>query len=379
MILALALSTGCVHEVNLRVLEPADVALPSDVQRIAVLNRSRPKNVGQGVLDTLEGAATGEAPGMDRQGSDAAVRGMVELLQESPRFDAVMPLLDRDQLASDIFDKELRAGQVRRICRQHGCDALVSLDAFDSDTIVGFDSHTVTETDSQGREVNVLMHDAVRDTSVLSSWRTYYVRENSILDEVRGVRNARSWSGEGRTRAAALATLADPYDTARAVGWDAGYQYARRIAPLYTIVERSYYGGGDARLKEAKRHVKADDWEGAAGIWEGMLEDEDRKMRGKARYNMAVFHEVRGELYPARRVAKRAAVELGNGRSRNYVYALERRLADRKELNRQMTPDTPDPIPVHPAERDDVPLAVPAPMPAPPPNSDSGGRLERPQ
>ncbi|MCB9674998.1 MAG: hypothetical protein H6737_07770 [Alphaproteobacteria bacterium] len=370
MFMLLALLAGCQHDVNLRVLRPADVTLPADVQRIAVLNRSRPGNTGQGVLDTIEGIVTGEAPGMDREGSTAAVHGVVDVLRDSPRFDAAIPLVDQSRFPSDIFDKPLTRSQVKQICRQNQCDALVALDAFDTDSVVSFSSHTQTETDDHGREINVVVHDAVRDTRVVTSWRLYYAKDGTVLDEVRDYSNGRSWSATGRTRAAAAASLANPYDTARVVGSTTGRVYGQRIAPLYVWVDRIYYGGSDPRFKEAKRHAKANDWKGAKRIWEKMVKDDKRRVRGKALYNLALIAEIDGDLFEARRLAKKAAVQLANGQSRSYVRILDRRIADEQRLNAQMAPPPPPAPkpgrPVHPAERDE-PLALPADTPEPKP------------
>jgi len=384
MMILLALLAGCVHDVNLSVLQPADVTLPADIDAIAVLNRSRPKNFGQGVLDTIEGALTGEAIGMDREGSRAAVFGVVDVLRDSPRYDAIIPLVDQSRFPSDIFDRPLTRPQVREICRQNGCDALIALDAFDSDTVVSFDTHTETETDSQGREINMLVYDAYRETNVVSSWRLYHGKSGKVLDEVRDYRAGRSWSASGRTQRLAESALANPWDTARIVGTDSGRVYGARIAPTYVLISRTYYGSGDPRLKEARRYVRADDWVGAQRIWEGMVDDSDRKIRGKALYNLALAHEVNGQLFQARKLAKKAAVALSNGRSRGYVAKLDWRIQDQRRLDQQMSQEpAPQPRGTRPAQpsQGDAPLAVPADEPASAPRTRPQPRppMERPR
>ncbi len=391
----LLLLTGCKHHVNLEVLQPADVTLPAHIDRIAVLDRSRPKNTGQGVLDTIEGALTGEAPGADREGARSAVYGVVDTLSESPRYEAVIPLVDRDRFPPDIFDKPLTRGQVKEICRQNGCDALVALDAFDSDSIVSFDTHTEKDTDSQGRSLTVLMHDAYRDTNVVSSWRLYDARNGQVLDEVRDYRRGDSWSASARTRAAAVASLANIYDTTRIVGSSSGRVYGARIAPLYVYVSRDYFGRKE--FKEARRHVQAGDWKGAEKRWEKLSKSSDPKVKGRALYNLALAHEVRGELYPARKLAKQAAIQLGTRHSRRYIRVLDYRISQRKRVSEQMQRE--DPAPVHPRANDeDRPLALPEteqpsnqrppkpslrpkpkPKPQPQPQPQPNGGLTRPR
>ena len=58
-VVLVALATGCMPKTSLEVLRPADVALPPHIEKLAVIDRSRPANLGQGVLGTLEGLVTG--------------------------------------------------------------------------------------------------------------------------------------------------------------------------------------------------------------------------------------------------------------------------------------------------------------------------------
>jgi hypothetical protein len=368
----LVLLSGCKHHINLEVLQPADVTLPKHIDRIAVLDRSRPKNTGQGVMDTIEGIFTGEAPGADRQGARSAVFGVVDVLNESPRYTSVVPLVDRDRFPPDIFDKPLTRGQVKEICRQNGCDALVALDAFDSDSVVTFDTHVEKETDSNGRELTILMHDAVRDTNVVSSWRLYDARDGTVLDEMRDFRRGQSWSASARTQAAAAASLANIYETTQIVGATSGQVYGSRIAPLYIWVSRDYFGRGD--FKEARRYVQVADWDGAEQRWNELAKSSDPKIKGRALFNLALRYEVAGQLNRARKTAREAAVLLGTRHSRRYIDTLDWRIRERQRLNRQM--EREDPGPVHPRANDaEQPLAIPEGTPAPAPGSPG---LQRP-
>jgi hypothetical protein len=105
-------------------------------------------------------------------------------------------------------------------------------------------------------------------------------------------------------------------------------------------------------MKEAKNHVKARNWPGAADLWRQVAKEADPKLRGKAEYNLALFNEVEGRLRVALDRAKEAAVDLPKGRTRRYVGVLERRLADQMRLKEQMkvAEEKPAPKRVHPSE-----------------------------
>ncbi|MBT3218722.1 MAG: hypothetical protein HN348_06490 [Proteobacteria bacterium] len=356
---------GCVPRAYISVLEPADVALPNHIETLAVMDRSRPANAGQGILGTIEGALTGEAIGADREAGREAVRGLVETVEASPRFEVVVPPFDRSE--SNLFDRELSWKTVRRICKDYDAQALVSLEALDSDSWVQEDSYVETDTDDHGREVRRKVFTAQRETRIMSAWRVYDVRDDSLLDDLRDYAMADTWEAEGHNPAEARQHLPPLFDTVVSVGYESGLAYGRRIAPTWVNVQRSYFGGGDPRMVEAKRHVKADDWEGAESLWREITKEADPKMRGKAEFNTALALEVRGKLHKALEMAKKAAVDLHNFRSRNYITILEMRILDQQRLRDQMA--TPKPKPEQ----------IPGPHPTPDLAVPADDRLERPE
>ena len=348
-VLAVVVS-GCVPTVGLQVLKPADVALPADVQTIAVIDRSRPTNVGQGILGTLEGALTGEAIGADRDGGKEAVSRVARVLQDSPRFEVAVPTFDRKGQDSSLFDKELEWAKVRKITKAHGAQALVSLEALDSDSSITMGKYNATETNDAGREVNRVVHTAERETRVVTAWRLYYPKAPSVIDDLRDYAEVRTWREEGSTPEAARNNLPAQYGTVIQVAGQAGTAYGIRIAPTWIMVSRSYFSDSDVRMKEAKNHVKARDWPGAAQLWREVAKEADPKLRGKAEYNLALFNEVEGRLRVALERAKEAAVDFPKGRTRSYVAILQRRLSDEMRLKEQMKAVEEPPARVHPSE-----------------------------
>lgn len=332
--LLLGLASGCAHHVGVPVLEPALVDIPTDVRVVGVIDRSSPKNAGEQVLGTLEGVLTGEGLLSDKEGRAAALDQLVRTLQDSPRFDVVIPNVDGEGAKSGLFDKELDFRTVKRICKQAGCDALIALEAFDSDSAVelqvpGEHGYTGTPT-------------AQRDTTVLASWRMYDADDDQILDETRDHSYARTWTHTGDTIDEARSYLPSQTESIMALGESAGWEYGRRVAPSWVQVSRTYYASGDPDLKEAKHHVKAGDWDGAKTLWRGLLDSPDRKVKGKAEFNLALALEVEGALHRSLEKARDAAVDLHNGRSRDYVAILERRAADQERLEEQLAPPPPE-------------------------------------
>jgi tetratricopeptide (TPR) repeat protein len=336
-LMLLPLAIGCAPSVQVEVLQPALVTFPADIQTIAIIDRSKPAGAGEAVLGTLEGLVTGEMPLADREGASAAVQQAYETLTRSPRFEVVNPGLTKEQVDSSIWADNIDWDRAKKICKKADCDAIVALEAFDSDSTIAVEVRQEDSTDSDGKPITVTVNTATRTSTVMSAWRVYDVKHKRVIDEVRDRQYSQTWDSEGGTRAIAIAGLPDDYASLRAIGQTAGDDYARRIAPNYIWVSRSYYGKGHDRLKTAKNHVKASDWDGAGKIWEQMVQNQDdAKVRGKAEYNLALYYERQGDLESAIDVAKKAAIDLHNGRSRRYVAVLSQRLADQQLLQEQM-------------------------------------------
>ena len=342
LFLALAVfGTACMPKTNMRVLQPASVDVPADIQVVGVIDRSSARNAGETLLGVLEGALTGETLGADTQGRREAIEAAVRILEESPRFEVVRISGRRGNGSSSLFDRELDRREVERLCREAGCDALLALEAFDSDTRMQVNGVTVsalTNPDRLKRQIADLDVDDVRataDTRVMTSWRMYDADDARIVDELRDRERTWNWQGSGALvdvrRQMPLAA-----DRIGRVGSQAGADYAARIAPSWQWVERRYYGSGDPKLREAKRYVKAGDWAGAMRIWETLENHPKPRVRGKASFNLALAHEVRGDFGEALDHARAAAVAMSNGKTRRYVFTLEQRQRDEARLASQM-------------------------------------------
>jgi hypothetical protein len=335
LMLAASLATGCRATTNLQVLQPALVTVPPEVQTLGVIDRSAAKNIGESLLGVLEGALTGESIGADRDGAREALSTLTMTLSKSPRFKVVTPNVNAEQAKSDITDTKLDWPTAERICKNAGCDALVVLEAIDSDT-------TLNITQQLNTTLNVTEYVAQRDAKVLTAWRVYDVKNKVILDEKRDYDFTNSWTERDQNKDVAVSRLPTNTVSVVRVAARSGDAYAGRIAPTYRWVARDFYVAGDDRLKEAKHHVRAQDWEGAAKIWTTMTDIQDPKLRGKAKYNLALYYERAGNLKQSYTLAQEAAVDLHTGRSRTYVDVINQRVLDAARLDEQMRVALPE-------------------------------------
>lgn len=331
---------ACSHSISVRVLEPAAVSMPPEVKTLAIVDRSAAQGAGEQVMSAIEGVLTGESVLGDREGAKRALDQFTAVVEEGPRFEVVRPSLTKDQLDSGIWDDELGWGKVRRICEQSHADALVSLEAFDSDSNMIINPSTLAD--------GTVQFNAQRDSWVLAAWRVYYPKEKILLDDQRDRKYAQSWTGDGSTKEAAIGALPGASDTVAGLGGNAGDAYARRISPTFQWVGRFYYKKGHDTLKRVGREFEAQDYDGAGADLRKLVSDStlDMKTQGRAEFDMALYYETMGDLDSALVWAKKSAVDLGNSKSRGYVQILSQRIADAKLLEEQMkiAPDAPPPV-----------------------------------
>ncbi len=321
-------------QTSMEVLRPADINVPQHIKKVAVANRSLPGK-GDRLLNILEGFVTGEQIFADREGSTNCVNGLIENLNNAPRFNAI--LVSNTSLygtGTREFAPALAWFRVDSICKAYGVDALILLETFDSNTRYNEGSRDVKRT-KDGKEYyeKVFMSELCIDVN--SGWRIYDNRNKRIIDQD-AYGDGKCWKGEGNNMKVAQNKLPEKRSAINQAGFFAGQQYGLRISPNWVRVNRSYFVKGDDGFKEAKKHVRYDNWEAAEKIWENLSKNPDPTIAGRAYYNMALAREMNGELDKAIMYANRAFREYRIKEGRQYQAVLEKRKADEYRLDQQM-------------------------------------------
>jgi hypothetical protein len=329
------LLTACMPSVSIRVLNPADITFPEEIRKVVVVNRTYPDEEGK-VLNIIEGVLTGEGVGTDRRATEECIRGMIETMLQSPRFDLVRPSTTTLRgSGTGAFPETLSWEVVQRICEESGADALITLEAFDSDSRIAYRNVVVKEKQKDGRMMDVPYVDSDMRMIVTNGWRIYDYRNRRIIDEFRAD-DFLNFQGRGRVQQEALANLPQRFDALMRTGFHAGKQYGHRISPMWGRVTRSYYKKGNEDLKRAARYAERDKWEEAANIWRNLTKSQESKVAERASYNMAVFCEVEGRLDLAIEWANNTYQDYGLKRAKNYAATLRARMNRDKKAQEQM-------------------------------------------
>lgn len=327
---------SCMSSINLRVMEPAELTVPQHIKTITVADRVRPSKSNK-VWNILEGILTSEFPRDDRVGAIACLDGFRAQLSATERFTVIQPgNLNLTGTGTGALPDPLAWPAVENICKNNNSDALLTIEAFDSDASKEFNKKSTTlKSKIDGKDSIVTTYQTVLHMRVTTAWRLYDVKNKTIYDQYRTIKET-DFVGEGRTQAEANSKLPFKRDPISHLGYISGEEFARRIAPYWVWVNRGYYKKGNDNFKKAKRFAKVKDWEGAGEIWKKEAQNSKAKLAGRACYNMALYSEIYGNLDIALEWANKSYKEFGNKKARHYVYTLQQRKAALSKLDQQL-------------------------------------------
>ena len=360
---------SCKSTISLQVLKPADVTLPQEIQKFTLVNRTKPSKKNQ-VWNVIEGVLTGEGIFADREGADKCLSGLMSTMQQTPRFTINQASIEFKGTGTEEFAPPLTWAQVENMCQQNNSEALIVLEAFDSDSRMTYDSKPVQvkfpcwDVNKNGikepaEDVNI---DKILDSrdcvasghstenqtitttefythaqmEVKSGWRIYFPKEKRIVDEHR-FSDFMNFDGKGPTPEAATAALPNKRDCINKTGFHSGNVYGFRISPQWIYVSRYFYTKGNDNMKFAgKKARKINDWKGAMEIWKKEALNSDEKIAWHANYNMAVACEREGNLDVALDWARKA-YEVGHkSAASQYIKIINGRISEKKRLDEQM-------------------------------------------
>lgn len=318
---------GCTHHVDVAFTQAAQINLGADVQKVLVVERVGAGNAGESVIDFTEGVLTGEGLEGDADTTSAAIQGVLDTLRSTGRFQVTDIRVEGRGIDENLFGGTMAPKQVMKICERSGCDAIIAIDALDTDTAATI---TMDRDPNFGPEF-----DGQADTTLTATFRVYE-KDGSLRDESRVRTGTTASVTDADTRAEAAAAIAVTPQVQTDLAYQAGAEYGARISPHAVVESRPLYTSGAPGLKAGWKLAKAHDWKAATAAWREVAKSGDAKDAAKARYNLAVVKERRGNLEGARVLAKEAASSLSRGRTRDYVVTLNQRIANRERVERQM-------------------------------------------
>ncbi len=332
--IVLAATSCATQELYLNVTQPAPVTIAPEIKTIGIIDRSNPTDQTK-TIDMIDQLLTLEGDELDSIGTLEAIRGVTQELKENDRFNEVKLLTDIKFKASSIgsLPSPLTWEQVEGICLENGTDALFALEMYDTDTHINY-STAKTQIETPLGNIPALEHIASMEILVKTGWRIYSPADKAILDEYT-VGETVNFTGRGINPAVALNALKNREAAVKEVSNKAGHIYALRLIPYRLRATRDYFVKGTDNFKIAKRRAQLGKWDEAAELWEKETSNPDRKVAGRAHYNMAIINEINGDLETAKTWAEKAYADYKIKPALDYVRILENRLYNNEVLDYQ--------------------------------------------
>ncbi|MDP4130826.1 MAG: DUF6340 family protein [Bacteroidota bacterium] len=312
--------------VYISVKEPAPVSIPTYVKNIGIINRSLPTSKANKAIDAVDKAVSMEGRDLDKDGAQASIEGLATELQKDGKFDDVKPLNPPGlkTVGLGVFPASLGWDEVEKICRENGVDALFALEVFDTDSKLSYSANPVNIQVPVVGNVPGIEHQVNMQTVVKIGWRIYDPAGKNILDEYEISRQL-SFSGRGVNPVAAASAVINRNEAVKEVSTEVGQAYAQRIIPCWIRVNRDYYVRGTDNFVIAKRKAQTGNWDDAAKLWQNETSSSNKKVAGRACYNMAIINEINGDLDGAIKWAQRSYENYNNRLALGYVNILKNR------------------------------------------------------
>jgi hypothetical protein len=334
-------AVACSKSITLTRLAPAEINVPTHIQRIVLVDRTEPENKN---LALIEGILSGETPFEVKNAVDATLSTLHQELNTSPRYQVIRA---RERLSGGLFAQVMPVPmtwqQIDALCAQYNADGVLAIERFTSDFVITDKKATIKKTIGSGKDAKVIEVDGIYVEGVASvgtGFRFYDKVNRNIIDQ-QDYSKTNIWSAEAETRTQAVLLLIDKARATQIVGKMAGASYSRRVAPMLVTLTRTMYSKPKSNfaLLKGSRFAEVNKWEEAIGEWEAGLAYASTKEAGRLCYNIALGKEIMGDFYAAQDWAGRAYAYHNFKPGKSYARMLSSRIMEEELVQRQLARD----------------------------------------
>lgn len=289
-ILSIGLFSACstMSYVGIETYNPAEVTFPESVAKVLVVNNAVPQPVDSGYELNVFGVAQDTC----KAKADSALFDVCRILGESmvgaSYFDDV--LLYNHATRHDTYfeqDTKLTPQQVSDLCEETGADAIISVDR------LLFDMKKNVVAFMEGYVMGTI------DVQIAGVIRSYVPGRSAPLATVH-VRDSVFWAESADNTIILGLLLPKPDDALRTAGKYIASKSYVNFVPHWIKETRWYFTGVGSTWKEASAYATGDKWDLAEKRWLHLYNNSGSwKSRAKASSNLALCHEMKGELKDA--------------------------------------------------------------------------------
>jgi hypothetical protein len=316
-LLLFLLSACSTARINISVLQPAEISIPSTIQKVSLFPGAGIPS-GRGIFDSIEKVKL--KPDYDyNRIKRGYMEGVYEIIRQSPRFKRVV-------LTDTSFEVLTSGGtiswdELREICIHDSTDAVLLLKKAVTRDILDY----FLEEEFCGLRYNLVSHTkwcfyqpflmAASDDFIFTDFNNY--EQERICGQLPPVNNVNGIL----------------YDACVLTGNKLGEQ----ICPSWRDdVQRIVYSGPGISLKQAYFLASHSQWNQAAVIWNDVANSRDIRKACRASFNLALLWEKDDDLDQAWQWAQYADSLHSNSRTKAYIKILDQRIRFKAELDNQM-------------------------------------------
>lgn len=329
---------GCnsARQIAINVVEPAPVSLSGTIKRIGVVNMH--------LSDNLEQSKTGmdlliarDDDFLKEKGTDAAIDGLFENLNQDPRFDTIVRLQAQSAIVQNKegWPDESSWSAIKALCERYELDAIFALAFYHADTEITLKKSRINQRDLMRLDEDKKGHELTLETLIENGWRIYDPFQKAVLDEFVFKEHV-TVRAQGSSPLSAYQAIGSRQDSLVLKSRITGEAYGSRLRPYTKTIYRRYHTTGADNFITAKSSIENEDWEGAISLWKQELSNDKLKIRAMACYNLAVVHEAMDDLEQALTWAIKSDEYLSNKGSRLYIDELKYRMSQNQLANEQL-------------------------------------------
>lgn len=296
LVLFLSLSSCSItSQVQFQTLEAPQIVLPADISRIAFVDRNLhfpSDSVNQ--FFKVSGRLRMDSVDYTSKMGFNCYEGFRENLSEYLQQDSIpFVRLQETKITDDIRKSALMEwSSVDSICKATESDILFVLE-----NIQVYNEHEIEEGD---------LYWILTEVSYLGLWRIYDPMHQKIYDERFVVDSLFMETSDASFQKLVTEKLPSRKQILNDASYELGRNYVDLISPRWKDVSRNYFVSGDKRLSTALYFMNKNEFDTAINMWQSLTKEKDMKLAGRAAYNLAVVHEMKGDLKTARSWIRKA-------------------------------------------------------------------------
>ena len=274
-----------ISQVQFQALEAPDIILPTDINRIAFVDRNQyfPSDSVEQYYSVTGGVlkdSTDQTKGIPFN----CYKGFVDNLSEFWSQDSIPFVRLPQKIMPDTtrYFTPLSWEIVNTVCRLNQVDALVVLE-----DIRVLTKHEVIEED---------VFWVASEIEYQGIWRIYAPLHQKLYDERAIVDSLFMEISDSNLDRLVDKKLPSREQMMNDAAYELGRDYVELISPKWGDVSRDYFVSGDKRLSTALYFMEKNDFDTAINMWESLTKEKNMKLAGRAAYNLAVVHEMKGDL-----------------------------------------------------------------------------------